>query len=283
MNVALRAAATIALTSLMMAGCGTPAAPQPPSLKLPEPVTDLTAVRAGDQVRLTLDHAQADHRQGHAQGSPAGAHLPSVGTGPCETAADQPFMPDAPADFVDHLPPADPPGHPGSWPILSSCSTMPDTTPAPRIAPLLQPEPPRSASRASPRPRSLKASCSDGIARGRKRNRSHPPRLCSRARRTQILANRRFAAPARTDPRSDRHRQGPGHRPRCRTRPHLSVLRRARRQSSPSTVMSSKSSARPGNHHHRRPRRLPARCAPRASGRRRSRSSRHRSLLGAEH
>ena len=35
-----------------LAGCGTPGAPQPPTLNLPEPVTDLTAVRAGNQVSL---------------------------------------------------------------------------------------------------------------------------------------------------------------------------------------------------------------------------------------
>jgi hypothetical protein len=35
-----------------LCGCGTPAAPQPPSLKLPAPVDDLTATRAGDTVTL---------------------------------------------------------------------------------------------------------------------------------------------------------------------------------------------------------------------------------------
>ena len=35
-----------------MAGCGTPGAPQPPSLNLPMPVSDLSATRAGDQVTL---------------------------------------------------------------------------------------------------------------------------------------------------------------------------------------------------------------------------------------
>ena len=38
---------------LMLAGCGTPAAPQPPSLKLPVPVADLVASRTGNQVTLT--------------------------------------------------------------------------------------------------------------------------------------------------------------------------------------------------------------------------------------
>jgi hypothetical protein len=36
-----------------LAGCGMEAAPQPPSLKLPDRVTDLAAVRAGNQVTLT--------------------------------------------------------------------------------------------------------------------------------------------------------------------------------------------------------------------------------------
>jgi hypothetical protein len=33
-------------------GCGTPGAPLPPSLNLPLKVTDLSAIRAGDQVSL---------------------------------------------------------------------------------------------------------------------------------------------------------------------------------------------------------------------------------------
>ena len=44
----LALAAALALT-----GCGTPGAPQPPSLKLPTPVTDLNASRAGNQIKLT--------------------------------------------------------------------------------------------------------------------------------------------------------------------------------------------------------------------------------------
>ena len=48
-----RAWAAAALAAgLAAAGCGFPGAPQPPSLNLPRPVTDLTAARAGDQVSL---------------------------------------------------------------------------------------------------------------------------------------------------------------------------------------------------------------------------------------
>jgi hypothetical protein len=39
--------------ALAIAGCGTPGAPLPPSLKLPEPVKDLAASRTGNQVSLT--------------------------------------------------------------------------------------------------------------------------------------------------------------------------------------------------------------------------------------
>lgn len=41
-----------ALTTLL-AGCGTPGAPQPPSLDLPDQVADLSAVRVGNQVSLS--------------------------------------------------------------------------------------------------------------------------------------------------------------------------------------------------------------------------------------
>ena len=37
----------------LVSGCGTPGAPQPPSLNLPDPVTDLSAVRTGNEVTLT--------------------------------------------------------------------------------------------------------------------------------------------------------------------------------------------------------------------------------------
>jgi hypothetical protein len=39
--------------SVFVAGCGTPGAPQPPSLNLPDPVADLSATRVGNQVSLT--------------------------------------------------------------------------------------------------------------------------------------------------------------------------------------------------------------------------------------
>ena len=49
---AVTATVALAAASLSLAGCGTPAAPQPPSLNLPEPVTDLAGQRVADQVTL---------------------------------------------------------------------------------------------------------------------------------------------------------------------------------------------------------------------------------------
>ncbi len=51
-RTAWMAGAALALCA-WLPGCGTPAAPQPPSLKLPDTVTDLSATRAGNQVTLT--------------------------------------------------------------------------------------------------------------------------------------------------------------------------------------------------------------------------------------
>src|SRR2546423_6852386 len=46
--------ATAALAAaLLLAGCGTPGAPLPPTLDLPQPPTDLKAMRKGDKVTLT--------------------------------------------------------------------------------------------------------------------------------------------------------------------------------------------------------------------------------------
>jgi len=46
-------AAVLTVLGIGLSGCGTPGAPQPPSLNLPDPVTDLAAVRTGNQVALT--------------------------------------------------------------------------------------------------------------------------------------------------------------------------------------------------------------------------------------
>ena len=102
------AAAAALATGLaaLVGGCGTPGAPQPPSLNLPQRVTDLAAVRTGNSVKLTwtmpvrntddlLLDGPVDVRICRAEGSG-----PWVNAGPNESLA-----PGASATITDTLPP----------------------------------------------------------------------------------------------------------------------------------------------------------------------------------
>ena len=90
----------------LMTGCGTPAAPQPPSLKLPEQVQDLTAVRAGDVVTLhwTNPKKTTDHLL--IQGSISAQICRMGSAGACETAGQTSAMPGAQTEFHETLPAA---------------------------------------------------------------------------------------------------------------------------------------------------------------------------------
>ncbi len=64
-----RAAALAAICgALALAGCGFPAAPEPPSLRLPQPVTDLHAARTGDVVALAWTMPKLDTSKVALQG-----------------------------------------------------------------------------------------------------------------------------------------------------------------------------------------------------------------------
>jgi hypothetical protein len=107
----LFALAALATVALLSTGCGTPGAPQAPSLKLPEPVTDLTAVRAGDIVTLhwTMPKKTTDHlliaKQIHG---PVRVRVcRKVGaSNDCQTAGETSFAAEAIGDFHDPLPAA---------------------------------------------------------------------------------------------------------------------------------------------------------------------------------
>lgn len=104
-----------AALSNVLAGCGMPAAPQPPSLTLPDPVGDLAAARSGNEVTLTWTMPRRDtdkvaikgpiavrvcRREGLA--SPA---TPSAAS-PCATVANLALLPAAQGKFAEPLPPA---------------------------------------------------------------------------------------------------------------------------------------------------------------------------------
>ncbi len=90
------------------------AAPQPPSLKLPEPVTDLTARRAGNQVALHWTMPRRTTDKVLLVGDQKAKVCRRTGSEPCTVAGTLLLAPRASATFTDHLPPALTSGTPGS-------------------------------------------------------------------------------------------------------------------------------------------------------------------------
>jgi hypothetical protein len=95
----------VALALSMMIGCGSPGAPQPPSLNLPMPVVNLSAVRIGNSVRLnwtmptrTTDRVVLKH--------PVIAGIcRASGTSSCASIAKLTLPPAAAGTYTDKLPP----------------------------------------------------------------------------------------------------------------------------------------------------------------------------------
>jgi hypothetical protein len=98
--------ATLFAASLaLLIGCGSPGAPAPPSLELPIPVQDLSAVRTGNSVRLTwIMPSRTTDRL--ALKHPISAEVcRSLESGPCTAIGTVSFNPGQPAEYTDHLPP----------------------------------------------------------------------------------------------------------------------------------------------------------------------------------
>jgi hypothetical protein len=94
-----------ALVFAELTGCGLPGAPQPPSLNLPDRVTDLSAVRTGNQVALTwtMPKKNTDKLLLKADVQ-ARVCRKETSAGPCVTAGTVQFAPGADASFTDTLP-----------------------------------------------------------------------------------------------------------------------------------------------------------------------------------
>jgi len=87
-----------------LTGCGTPGAPQPPSLRLPGVVDDLSVVRAGEHVTLrwTSPKKTTDHLL--IAGSIVAQVCRREGSGGCNAAGSVTVRPGAEAEFRDTLP-----------------------------------------------------------------------------------------------------------------------------------------------------------------------------------
>ena len=101
----LSAAVLSLAAALLLAGCGTPGAPLPPSLKLPDPVTNLTAARTGSQVALAWTMPRRNTDKLLIKGNIAVRVCRKEGSGAClPVPGDLAFAPEAHAAFTDTLP-----------------------------------------------------------------------------------------------------------------------------------------------------------------------------------
>jgi hypothetical protein len=90
-----------------MTGCGTPGAPQPPSLNLPDRVTDLAATRTGDTVSLTWTMPKRNTDRLLLKGNIGLSVCRKENAGPCQpVSSGLPLMPGAKGTFSEDLPPA---------------------------------------------------------------------------------------------------------------------------------------------------------------------------------
>jgi hypothetical protein len=104
-HVALLALVAGMAAATAFTGCGTPGAPLPPSLKLPDPVTNLSALRTGDQVALAWTMPRKNTDKLLIKGNIPVHVCRKEASGACQlVVADLSFAPDAKATFTETLP-----------------------------------------------------------------------------------------------------------------------------------------------------------------------------------
>ncbi|MGA9672718.1 MAG: fibronectin type III domain-containing protein [Terracidiphilus sp.] len=92
---------------IFLSGCGTPGAPMPPTLNLPAPVTNLAAVRAGNQVTLTWKMPKKSTDKLLLKGDIPVHICRKENSGACvPVPANLIFAPEATGTFTEDLPPA---------------------------------------------------------------------------------------------------------------------------------------------------------------------------------
>lgn len=99
-------AVALAAALVVLAGCGTPGAPQPPSLNLPDPVTDLSAARGGNQVSLTWTMPRRNTDKLPLKSNVSARICRREDAGNCAAAGEVQLAPAAEGSFTETLPPA---------------------------------------------------------------------------------------------------------------------------------------------------------------------------------
>jgi hypothetical protein len=104
--IALSAALVWGNSIGLLAGCGAPAAPLSPTLNLPQPVRDLTALRVGDTVHLSFSVPQKTTDKLPVRGPMTAKLCRSVDAGPCRPAGTLAILAQQKSSAIDdHLPP----------------------------------------------------------------------------------------------------------------------------------------------------------------------------------
>ncbi len=99
-------AALVCALPVGLTGCGTPGVPQPPSLNLPDRVTDLSATRTGDRVSLTWSMPTRNTDKLIMKNDVAVRVCRREGGGACEEAGVQTLKPGVNASWSETLPAA---------------------------------------------------------------------------------------------------------------------------------------------------------------------------------
>ena len=98
-------AALVVVLCLWLSGCGTPGAPQPPSLNLADPVANLAATRTGNQVLLTWTMPKRNTDRTAVKAGVTARICRREGSGPCAAvASDALVTPAKPASYTETLP-----------------------------------------------------------------------------------------------------------------------------------------------------------------------------------
>jgi hypothetical protein len=98
-------AALAVVLCAFLSGCGTPGAPQPPSLNLADPVEDLSAIRTGNQVALTWMMPKRNTDKTVLKADVTTRICRREGIGPCNpVGADLMITPGKPGSYTDTLP-----------------------------------------------------------------------------------------------------------------------------------------------------------------------------------
>jgi hypothetical protein len=88
----------------LLISCGLESPPRAPSLYLPQPVTDLTASRIGNDVHLRWTMPKRSTDRVKLEGDQQAVICRSLAGAQCESAGKAKYAPGAAADFTDHLP-----------------------------------------------------------------------------------------------------------------------------------------------------------------------------------